>query len=174
MNGRSCLLACAVGAVLAGVPAQASAAPVEDYSCDIASLTVKEELQTGSSGPFTATGTGSCWTDDPRQTVSTQLSASGTYRALRCGLQDPAQPSYLTLTGTLTLTPSGSSSVSTGVTITTADVATVNESAGTISLDSGQAGYVTVDYGVPVFGVIMRCHGKDEFSPRYTGKFVAR
>jgi hypothetical protein len=174
MNRRTYLLACATAAALAVVPAQANAAPVEDYSCDITSLTVQEEFQTGKSGPFTATGSGSCWTDDPNQKVSTQLSASGTYQALRCGLRDPAQPAYLTLTGTLTLTPSGSSSVSTGVTITTADVATVNESAGTIALDSGQAGYVKVDYGVPVFGVIMRCHGADEFSPSYTGTFLAR
>jgi hypothetical protein len=101
MNRRTCLLACATAATLAAVPAQASAAPVEDYSCEIASLAVHEELQTGNSGPFTATGSGSCWTDDPNQKVSTQLSASGTYRALRCGLTDPAQPSYLTLTGTL-------------------------------------------------------------------------
>ncbi|HEX8743510.1 MAG TPA: hypothetical protein VF712_10275 [Thermoleophilaceae bacterium] len=173
MNRRTCLLACAVAAAFTVVPARASAAPVEDYSCDITSLTVHEELQTNRSGPFTASGSANCWTGDAGQKVSTQLSASGTYRALRCGLLDPAQPSYLTLTGTLTLTPSGSSSVSTGVTITTSDVATVNDSAGTISLESGQAGYVKVDYGVPVFGVIMRCHGADPFSPSYTGTFLA-
>jgi hypothetical protein len=175
MNGRTYLLAGAAVAALAAIgPAQASAAPVEDYSCEIASLSVHEELQTGKTGPFTASGSGSCWTDNPDQKVGTQFSASGTYQALQCGLGHPAQPGYLTLSGTLTLTPSGSSAVSTGVTITTADVATVNESAGTISLESGQVGAVTVDYGVPVFGVIMRCHGKDEFSPRYTGRFLAR
>ena len=96
----------------------------------------------------------------------------GTYRAQKCSLISVAQPSYLVLTGTLTLTPSGGSAASTGVRISTSDVATSNNSVGTITLDSGQTGPVQVDYASPVLGVIARCGG-DPFSPVYSGTFLA-
>ncbi|HEX8744429.1 MAG TPA: hypothetical protein VF712_14970 [Thermoleophilaceae bacterium] len=167
-------VALGAAAAMAALPAPASAAPsVGDYSCEIASLSVQDEFLNGSSGPFSAGGSGSCWTDDPNQKVATQFSASGTYRAQKCSLISVAQPSYLTLTGTLTLAPSGASAVSTGVTITTADVATSNSSAGTITLGSGQTGPVTVRYANPVLGVIERCGG-DPFRPTYSGRFLAR
>ena len=172
---RSALVVIAVAGLFAAVPAGASAASIADYSCDIESLTVQNELDNGGSGPFTATGTAQCWTDDPTQTFSAQLSASGTYRAQKCSLISVAQPSYLRLTGSLTITPdpaSGQPAGTTGVTISTADVATSNTGAGTISLASGQLGYVTVKYANPVLGVIERCGG-DPFSPRYRGTFTA-
>jgi hypothetical protein len=158
-------------AAFALVPGSAGAA-VGDYSCDIDSLTVQNELDNGGSGTFTATGSGQCWTSDPTQKVATQFSASGTYRAQKCSLISIVQPSYLVLTGTLTITPSGLPSGSTGMTISTADVVTANGSVGTIKLASGQTGPVQVDYASPVLGVIARCGG-DPFSPEYSGKFLA-
>jgi hypothetical protein len=164
----------ATAAVLAMPAAPASADPAAgDYSCDIAALTVQNELMNGQSGSFTASGAGECWTGTTGAKVATQFSASGTYRAQKCSLISVAQPGYLTLNGTLTIAPSGASPVSTGVTISTADVATSNTGAGTISLASGQTGYVTVKYGSPVLGVIERCGG-DPFRPTYKGTFTAR
>lgn len=165
-------MAVAAAAILA-VPASASADPAAgDYSCDIAALNVQNELMNGQSGSFTAAGGGECWTDDAGAKVATEFSASGTYRAQKCSLISVAQPGYLTLNGTLTIAPSGSAAVSTGVTISTADVATSNTGAGTISLASGQTGHVTVKYANPVLGVIERCGG-DPFRPMYTGTFAA-
>ncbi|MDQ3935871.1 MAG: hypothetical protein M3340_14705 [Actinomycetota bacterium] len=156
---------------MAIVPAPASAAPIGDYSCDITTLRVNEELDNGSSGPFTAAGSAECWTGDVNQKVTTALSASGTYRAQKCHLINPVIPSYLTLTGTITLTPSGDSAVSTGVTITTADVGTASTGPGTISLGSGQTGYVTARYTNYLLGFVARCGG-DGFSPVYSGTFL--
>jgi hypothetical protein len=161
-----------VVAAFAVVPAQAGAAPVQDYSCDIASLQVNEEFDNGSSGPFTASGTGECWTDDPQQKVSTTFSASGTYVAKKCNLISGVIPAYLTLSGNLTITPSGSSSMSTTVIIKTSDIVTANSSVGTISLGSGQDGAVTVDYDTSVLGFVARCGGNG-FSPDYSGSFLA-
>jgi hypothetical protein len=158
-------------AAFALVPASAGAA-VGDYSCDIESLQVQNEFDNGSSGTFTATGNGQCWTGDPTQKVATQFSASGTYRAQKCSLISVVQPSYLVLNGTLTITPSGLPAGSTGVTISTADVVTSNKSVGTITLASGQTGPVQVSYASPVLGVIARCGG-DPFSPEYSGTFLA-
>lgn len=173
MRGRTSSAAIAGVALVAMVPGTAGAAPVGDYSCDIASLTVQEELYDGQSGPFTASGSGECWTDDRNQRVAAQFSASGNYRAQNCSLISVAQPSYLTLDGTLTITPAGSPAVSAGVGITTADVATSNTSGGTIALTSGQVGAVTVKYARPVLGVIERCGG-DPFRPSYSGSFLKR
>jgi hypothetical protein len=160
-----------VCAVLAA-PASAAADP-PDYSCDIG-LSVANELYNNSSGTFDAAGAGECWLDDPTDRVQTQFSASGSYVAQRCSLISVVQPSYLTLTGTLTITPaaaSGLPAATTGVTITTADVATLNTGAGTISLGSGQLGYVRVKYDNPVLGTIARCGG-NRFRPVYNGTFA--
>ncbi|HEX8053026.1 MAG TPA: hypothetical protein VF517_08530 [Thermoleophilaceae bacterium] len=165
------LIVVGVMAAFALVPGSAGAA-VGDYSCDIASLQVQNEFDNGSSGTFTATGSGQCWTSDPTKKVATQFSASGTYRAQKCSLISVTQPSYLVLNGTLTITPSGQTAGSTGMTISTADVVTANHSAGTITLASGQTGPVQVDYASPVLGVIARCGG-DPFSPEYSGTFLA-
>jgi hypothetical protein len=172
---RSALVSIAVTGLFAAVPAGASAASIGDYSCDIESLTVQNELDNGGSGSFTATGSAQCWTDDPTQKFSAQLTASGTYRAQKCSLISVAQPSYLRLTGSLTITPdpaSGQPAGTTGVTISTADLGTSNRSVGTITLDSGQTGPVQVSYANPVLGVIARCGG-DPFSPVYSGTFLA-
>ena len=174
MRRRGISVCVAVAAAVVAVPGSASAAPsVGDYSCDIASLAVQNDLMDADSGPFTASGSGECWTDDVNQKTAVSFGASGTYVAQNCSLISVAQPSYLTLTGTLTITPAGGSAVSTGVTIRTADVATSNNSAGTISLASGQTGYVRVKYKNPVLGVIERC-ARDPFRPTYTGTFLAR
>jgi hypothetical protein len=168
---RGVWAAAATAAILAIPAASASADPAAgDYSCDIAALTVQNELMNGQSGSFTAVGQGECWTGAAGAKVATQFSANGAYRAQKCSLISIAQPSYLTLNGTLTIAPSGASAVSTGVTISTADVATANTGAGTISLASGQVGAVTVKYANPVLGVIARCGG-DPFSPSYSGTF---
>ena len=173
---RAIGLAAALAALAAVAPATASAAPtVGDYSCDF-DLSVQTEVYNNSSGPFTAAGTAECWVDDPTQRVPAQLSASGTYTAQKCSLLSVAQPSYLTLRGSLTITPaagSGWPSGTTGMTITTADVANVDTSAGTIALDSGQSGPVTVQYDKPVLGTIQRCGGGNRFRPQYSGTFLA-
>jgi hypothetical protein len=179
MNGGNrgrgvCVCVAAAAAVIAIPAAPASADPAAgDYSCDISALTVQNELMNGESGSFTAAGAGECSTSVGGAKAATQFSMSGTYRAQKCSLISVAQPSYLTLTGTLTIAPSGASAVSTGATISTADLATSNTGVGTISLASGQLGHVTVKYGSPVLGVIERCGG-DPFSPRYSGTFTAR
>ena len=158
-------------AALFVVPSSASAAPIEDYSCDIASLRVNEELDNGKSGSFTASGSGECWTGDPQQKTAATFSASGSWVAQKCSLISIAQPSYLTLSGTLTITPSGGSAVSTAVIIKTADVGTANTGPGTISLGSGQTGPVIAKYTSYLLGFVARCGG-DGFSPVYSGKFL--
>ncbi|HEX8743526.1 MAG TPA: hypothetical protein VF712_10355 [Thermoleophilaceae bacterium] len=167
---RTSCLAIGLAVAFAAVPASAGAAGVGDYSCDL-SLSVSTPMDNGSSGSFSASGPGECWLANPTVRVPTQFSASGTYRAQRCSLISIAQPSYLTLTGTLTFTPSGGSSLSTSVTIKTADVATSNSGAGTITLGSGQQGPITVDYDSGALGFVARCGGGD-FQPEYDGTFV--
>ena len=168
---RRGLIGLGVALAVACLPAQAGAVEVREYNCDIESLAVQNELDNGSSGSFTASGGGQCWTDQPEVKVATQFSASGSYRAQKCSLISVAQPSYLVLTGTLTIAPSGQPAVSTGVTISTADLGTSNNSAGTIRLDSGQTGPVQVSYASPLLGFVARCGG-DPFSPEYSGTFV--
>ena len=136
---------------------------------------MQNELDNGGSGTFTATGSAQCWADDPTVKVPTQLSASGTYRAQKCSLISVAQPSYLRLSGSITVTPqsgSGLTGGTTGVEISTADLGTSNRSVGSITLASGQSGPVQVSYASPVLGVIARCGG-DPFSPIYKGTFLA-
>jgi len=171
--GRASLGAVAlVAALFVIAPGSAGAATIGDYSCDIASLQVNEEFDNGGSGPFTASGSGECWTGNPQQKVSTTFSASGTYVAKKCNLITGVIPAYLTLSGNLTITPQGSSAMSTTAIIKTADIATANSSVGTISLGSGQEGAVTVDYDTSVLGFVARCGGNG-FSPDYSGKFLA-
>ncbi len=171
MRFRGACVVIGAAAVVAASPAPASAASVGDYSCDIATLRVNEELDNGKSGSFTASGSGECWTGDPQQKTATSFSASGSWVAQKCSLISVAQPSYLTLSGTLTITPSGGSAASTSVIIKTADVGTANTGPGTISLGSGQSGYVIAKYTSYLLGFVARCGG-DGFSPVYSGTFL--
>ena len=166
---RGILAATVAAAAIAIVPGSASAASIADYSCDM-DLTVTTPMDNGSSGSFSASGTGQCALGDPTKTVPTTFSVSGTYRAQRCSLISVAQPSYLNLSGTLTMTPQGSGAMSTSVNISTYDIATMNGAHGTINLGSGQTGITSVSYDSGALGFVARCGGGD-FFPEYDASF---
>lgn len=161
----------ATGALVAAVaPAPASAAPTAgDWSCDI-DLTVTTVVDNNSSGPLSASGSGACWLADPVARVPTSFSVSGSYRTQRCSLISGVLTSYMNVNGTLTMSPAGNPTVSTTVSISTADLATLNGSYGTIFLGTGQRGTVSVNYDRGVSGFVARCGGGD-FFPKYSGTF---